>query len=174
MKAILYDNTGTEVRRGNYPKADMSLVEDLPVGYEWKLIIEDERPIFNIKKNVERVETNTNIANATYPHLKEFRISYVETNKTVGELEAIIDSYETQSNQALFPQDVFQKNMILVAAILDRKANGLNITAKMQTILDRLGNIALKVWENESVVATKKQEVANTGDTDLETNWVKQ
>jgi hypothetical protein len=88
MKAILYLN-GIEVKRAEYPRKDMALVEGLEAGLEWKLIQILVAPVFD--KNIERIqyrETVTGLPHPDYPHLSKVVFDYEIIPFTQAELDA--------------------------------------------------------------------------------------
>lgn len=97
MKAILFKD-GVEFKRANYPKKNWSAFAqgDLEAGLEWKIVVEDVRPVVDTRLyTLLPVETNTEINHSTHTHLKEFRVTWntVLKNKTqiIEEVKKIYD-----------------------------------------------------------------------------------
>ena len=169
MKAILYNN-GLEVRRANYPDLEMRLI-DLPDGYEWKLLISGVKPSITEIERLVKSEVDNNTNNEDYPHLKQIDIVYTKVRKSDAEIITLLENAENNANESLVKFVDRLKVMVLYMAIVHRKASGLNITAKMQTILDKGDNYALKLWENDTNLQSKLTDLSNGLDININDGW---
>lgn len=172
MKAILFKD-GVEIRRVNdYLKVDtgMNLV-NMPAGYEWKLLVEGVKPPVSEIENLSHTEVDNNTSNADYPHLKQIDVVYTVERKPDAELNQSIENAENNANEQLINYTDRLKVMMLYMAIVHRKLNGDTITAKMQAILDKGDNYALKLWQNDTELEAKLQQVVNGEDVDINSNW---
>ena len=173
MKAILFKD-GTEVRRvSDYSKIDrrMRKKADLPAGYEWKLLVDGVRPTITSVENLVRAEVDNGTTNVDYPHLKQIDVEYSAVRKNDADIEELIEQAESNANESLIKNVDRLKTMVLYMAIVHRKLNGGNINAKMQIILDKGDDYALKLWRNDGNVESKKQELTNGQDPDIDTGW---
>lgn len=169
MKAILYKD-GIEQRRAEYPDLEIKAI-DLPSGYEWKLLIEGVKPNFTELERLERTEVDNNISNSDYPHLKQIDIVYTKVRKSDDVIIGMIENAENNANEQLINHIDRLKVMVLYMALVHRKLNGDTITPKMQVILDKGDVYATKLWQNDTNLSNKLQELANNQDPNINTGW---
>jgi len=169
MRAILYNN-GVEVRRGNYPDLEIKLIP-LPAGYEWKLIFEQPRPTLTPIQNLVREEQDNDNSHPDYPHLKMIEVVYTVVKKSDAEIIALLEAREDNANQSLMSHTDRLKIMVLYMAIVNRKVNGDPINAKMQAILDKVDARALKLWQNDTNLENKLNELSQGGNPNIDDGW---
>lgn len=171
MKAILFRN-GIEFKRTQYPRRDIGVIEDLSAGLEWKLIVENTIPVYdNRTHNLAVTENNTDTPHPVYTHLKQYTITYSPVRKSDSEIVEQIELAEEEANKLITNAKNRFKYIIIGMGILERKAQGQNITTKMQDVLDKITNKAINMWLNDDE-STAKQAIANSGLTpDLDSDW---
>ena len=179
MKAILYKN-GIEQRRvKDYQLIDinMGLVDfsikgqPNPDNWEWKLLVEGVKPTITNLERLQRSEVDNDTSNATYPIFKQIDIVYTKERKPDAEITSLIENAESNANEFLISYVDRLKVMVLYMAIVHRKVQGLNISAKMQAILDKGDTYALKLWQNDTNLKNKLQKLADGQDPDINTGW---
>lgn len=177
MKANLYKN-GIVIRQNvDYPNLDMSLIDfsikgqPNPDNFEWKLLIEGVKPTITVLERLQRSEVDNNTSNATWPHLKQIDIVWTKVRKSDAEITVMIQDAENGANENLIDYIDRLKFMFLYTAIVHRKLEGDTINGKMQTILDRGDAKAVKLWQNDTNLKAKLQELANSQDPDINTGW---
>lgn len=171
MKAILFEN-GVELKRANYPRKDIGPIPDLLPGLEWKLIVEANRPQIDTRTHkYVKSENNTNASHPDYPHLKQYQIFYNVVPKSNVELQQVVKELEKEANEQILAEQTRMKYIILGLGILIRKSNGINITAKEQTILDKILAKAINVWQNDTTLQAKLDEINNSTVPDPDTGW---
>lgn len=171
MKAIKYRN-GIEEDRGEYPRMDMEPVKGLESGLEWKLIVEDTRPLFKIDlEKLERVETDNDNSHDVYTHLKVIDVTWNVVRKSDAEITKMIKDAENMANESLVKYTDRLKFMFLYMGIVNRKVDGDNINSKMQTLLDNLDAKLVKLWQNDTELQAKLQQLSDGQDPDIYNNW---
>ena len=114
----------------------MDYIEDLEEGYEWKLLLEGEKPPYNVSlERLERAEVDNNNTHPIYSHLKVIDIVYSVVRKSNAEITRLIENAENNANELLISHTDRLKFMFLYIAVVHRKLNGDPINAKMQEIL---------------------------------------
>ncbi len=172
MKAILYKNGIEERRVSDYLKIDTEMkANTLPIGFEWKLLVEGIKPIFNYLEHLQRSEVDNDTTNADYPNFKQIDVVWTKIRKSDAEITMLIEKAESKANESLVKYVDRLKVMVLYMALERRDRKGLTITAKMQTILDKGDAYAVKLWQNDTNLKTKLQELADGQDLDINTGW---
>ena len=108
MRSILYNEQGTQVEIGRYPKKDMSLVENLPEGWEWQIMVKDDYPNVDLDNvSFRTVFTRTNTPHDVYSHLNITTITYQVYDRNVQEiLEKVTERVEGVLAQRLDKYEV--------------------------------------------------------------------
>ncbi len=170
MRAILFKEGITEGRLGSYPRGDMQPIEGLEQDLEWLIVVEDDKPVYDPEKEqLTRNTERTITPHATFTHLNVYRIWWTASRKSDDLIKERLEQKEEQANVNLTNRQI--KLSFLYNAVLHRKIQGLNITAKQQAILDKGDALAVKIWQNETTLQNKIQELTDTGDTDLKVGW---
>jgi len=171
MKAILFKE-GIEVKRAPYPRADMALLEGQKSYIEWKLIVENAIPTYDRRThNLVITEDNTNDPHPTYTHLKQYTITYSTVKKSNAQIVDEVILAEEEANKTILSNKNRFKYLAIGLAILERKAEGQNITPKMQNILDIITTKATNMWLNDTEADTKKATANADGVPDLDAGW---
>jgi len=176
MRAILFKN-GVEVRRGDYPDGEMKLIDfnikgqPNPDNYEWKLLVEGVRPVISSIQNLIRAEVDNDISNIDHPHLKQIDVVYSAIKKPDVEILSLIENAESEANESLIKNVDRLKTMMLYMALERRDRMGLNITNKMQAILDKGDEYALKLWQNDAELKKKIRQVIDGENVDINSDW---
>ena len=172
MEAILFDN-GIEIKRARYPRKDMGVVSGLRAGLEWKLIITTPPVAYDSRiYTAVKVEENTNEYHDTHTHLKVYKVSYDIQPKSDAAIIAAINRAERNANESIVDEQERFKILTLGLGILIRKANGINISAKEVAILDRILAKAVSIWQNDSILKAKIQNIIDGIPEDIDSGWV--
>ena len=83
-----------------------------------------------------------------YPTLRKWVTEYSLSERSIAERKISVDESENDANYKVFPSRKHLKYLTLAIAIIDRKASGLTISPKQQTILDKFQAKAQKIWAN--------------------------
>lgn len=170
MKAILYKD-GLEIKRGKYPRMDMDFIEGLEDGLEWKLIIEAEKPPITNLEKLEPIETVTNDPHDIHTHLKVVNVTWNVVRKSDEEIIQLIKQAKTIANSGVFGAEHTEEIMLLALGALIKLARAETIPGKADVLLDKILNKAVKVWQNDTVIKNKLEQLANSEDVNINTDW---
>lgn len=160
MRSILYNEQGTQVEIGRYPKKDMSLVENLPEGWEWQIMVKDDYPNVDLDNvSFRTVFTRTNTPHDVYSHLNITTITYQVYDRNVQEiLEKVTERVEGVLAQRLDKYEV-SKNLIRCFAVLFKKANGEALTTREQNAEAEIYTLYEIVKDKEKIIRDKATEL---------------
>jgi len=174
MIVILFKN-GIEVKRGKaekiYPVKNMGVCESLDADLEWKILVEGVKPTITEIERLVKTEEDNDTQHDTYTHLKQIDAIYTVERKDDGELEILIREAEKNANEQLIDTETRLKLTVLYVALERRERQGLNITPKMQEVLDKGDEYATKLWLNDTELKNKLQQVINNENVDINANW---
>lgn len=108
---------------------------------------------------------------AEYPTQRIWQTTYSLQDRSPEEKCESVCELENDANYKVFPNKKQLKFLTLALAIIDRKADGLTITAKQQGILDKLQTKAQKFWTNHLLCADKKAAITAGQECDLDAGW---
>ena len=171
MKAILFKD-GIEFKRAQYPRKDMALLVGQEINLEWKLIVEDAIPNYDKRTHtLVKTEDNSDTPHPTYPHLKQYLITYATQKRSNAQIVDEVTLAEEEANKAILSNKNRFKILAIGLAILERKAEGQNVTVKMQNVLDLITAKATNMWFNDTEADAKKAIANANGVPDLDANW---
>lgn len=169
MSARLFKD-GIKVRDGKYPDLEMRAI-DLPDGYEWKLFLESDKPTITDIEKLERSEVDNDNSHPDYPHLKVIDIVYTKVKRSDDDIISMINSYENNANEQLIGHTDRLKSMYLYMSIVNRKLDGLTISTKMQKVLDKGDEKAIKIWKNDTKLKSKLKDLSDGKNPNVKTGW---
>ena len=125
MRSILYNELGKQEDIGKYPRQDMALIENLPEGWEWQILVKEEEPNVDLDNaTFKTVFTKTNTPHPVHIHLNVTTITYeVKDIDNEEKLRRITERVEDNLAQRLDKYEV-SKNLVRCFATLIKKANG--------------------------------------------------
>ncbi len=106
-----------------------------------------------------------------YPTNRKWLTTYYLANLTSSEKKISVDESENDANYKVFPNNQQLKLLTLGIAILERKASGLTITPKQQSILNRITKKGNKIWNNHINAGNKKEAIDDNMEVDLDSGW---
>jgi hypothetical protein len=106
-----------------------------------------------------------------YPTLRKWEKIYQTASRTDNELKTSVDSEEQQSNATVFPNIKQFKYLALYVGIVRREANGLNISAAQQDIIDKVEAKLENMWINHVNALSKKADIDASNPIDLDSGW---
>ena len=160
---------------GKYPRIDMQPVVGLDADLEWLIKYEPSpRPdvdgrIYDIVKN----ESITTTPHPDYPHLNQYLISYSTVKKIDDELDEAVVAAELDANKTIFTEQQQLKYITLGLGVLIHYMEGNTATAKMIVIKNKIKAMALRIWNNDTEMRNKIQEIIDGTTPDLDANWDK-
>lgn len=169
MRVIRYRDGIKEVEM-QYPRMDMGIIENLDSGLEFKIIVKAELPIITDLERLERIETETNNAHPTYSHLKVVNITWNVIRKSDEEIQQRLEAAKSEANAGVFSGDR-EELLILTLGALIKLSRNESIPQKATTLLDNVLQKAVKVWQNDTVIKSKLQQLANGEDININTDW---
>lgn len=168
MKAVLIKN-GVIIKRGQYPRTDMNTIINLEDGLEWLLINEDTIPTYDSRiYNLVTTETITGTPHPIYPNINQLHVTYSLLKRSNEEIESNIIDAENSANSQVVPNKEQLKLLLLGVAI---SLENLTLTGKKELIKNRLVNLALKIWNNDTNMKAKIQDLANGNPLNLDDGW---
>lgn len=157
MRAILYNENDKQEKIGKYPNADMSLVENLPNGWEWQIIERDDAPILDSDNQCYKViSTKTNIPHSVHSHLNVTQVTYeVFQNRDVEILERVTERVEDVLAQRLDKYEL-SKTLIRCFAVLFKKINGETLTTREVNVETEIADLYTIVKDKEKIIRDKQ------------------
>lgn len=175
MEAILFKD-GLEQKRAKYPRKDIGVIESLAPGLEWKLIVNTPPGAYDSRTEaIVKIEDNSEDAHPTYPHLKQFKISYNIVAKTNAQIIATIEELERQANERVVAVKNRYKYIVLGLGIvikLIRDNTAFTAGVKQEAVLDKVMLKAVNIWANDTALQSKIQDVIDGNPLDLDSDWV--
>jgi len=148
MKAVLIRHiieTGeTEIiKKTNYPRRDIEPITTLSAGLEWLLVVENERPIYDIDtQKLEKVETITDTPHPTFSFLNVYDISYnileLPQEEIDAKIQAKLDSDVSATLHNKYKGDGIRAFDRIYALILRERENGDLTTLQAKNIMINL------------------------------------
>lgn len=181
LPAVLVRKSTKQIlKESAYPMADiMESVPGLDDDLEWLIKrIPFEKPpydrrLYTLNTNKPDLPLVFDIipAHPDYPHLREYLITYDTTRKPDEEITVSITNAEQNANEGVFPYTKQLKIMLLGLGVLFRRVEGMQLTVKEQTIADTVLSIATKVWNNDTAMRAKVQELADSIEPNIDEGW---
>lgn len=174
QKAILFFN-GLEIRRVN----DYSLIDtemrkkDMPNGYEWKFIVETEKPIIvpTLEKIVKE-EVPTETPHPEHPDFKEVLINYTAQRKSDNEIIQAIENLKQVANQSLINSGGQTEELqYLTMYALIRLAKGKSVPPQANILVLAVEDIAQGILANGLNAENLINQINLGGDPDINTGW---
>lgn len=98
-------------------------------------------------------------------------ITYSLQDCSLEQKEKAVDEAENLHNLNHIPTQKILKYMAVGIAVADRRAQGLTITAGMQTFMDNFHTKAQKIWENNVISSQKKADLQAGNEVDLDAGY---
>ena len=106
-----------------------------------------------------------------YPTNRKWVTTYALVDRSKEDIKTAVDEIESLSNNQLFPTHKQLKLLTLASFILDRRTQGLVLTAKELIILNIVRDKAIKIWQNYINGETKKEAIDADQPYNLDTDW---
>jgi len=160
MRAILYNENNKQEKIGKYPKDDMSLVENLPSGWEWQIIERESPPILDFDNQTFRVvSTKTEIPHSVHTHLNVTQVTYEVSQVSDDQiLERVTERVEGVLAKRLDKYEL-SKNLIRCFAVLFKKANGETLTTREENVEAEIYTLYEIVKDKEKIIRDKQTQL---------------
>ena len=107
----------------------------------------------------------------SYLNLKQWRFEYTTIKRTVDEQKIQVSNAEENANNLVFPHTKQLKYLALGIAVLNRKIDGITLTTKEETLLQRIHDKALKIWINDQNTIDKNALIDLDQEPNLDDGW---
>ena len=111
------------------------------------------------------------VFDSEYPTQRMWVTTYSLQEVSTEQKQTAVDEAEQLANLNQIPTTTILKYMAIGVAIADRRAQGLTVTAAMETFMDAFHTKAQKIWTNNIIAAQKKAELLAAGEVDLDAGW---
>lgn len=173
MKAILFKD-GVEFKRSSYPKKNWAAFSqgDLEDGLEWKIIVEDAKPIVDNRLYiVTPVETNTTTAHPVHAHLKEFRITWNTVLKSKAQIIKVVNKIYDEKNKSIIGE--LDKDSIFLVGIasLIKEVRGGTPSTLEENVRDMFISKGINVVNNHLNKVDLISKINNDEPYDVDSGW---
>ena len=97
--------------------------------------------------------------------------TYSLINRSVADKIVSVNDAKNYANYNVFPQQKHLEYLLIGLCIVNKKSSGLTLTEKEESILDKITDKGLLVWQNR-INAEQKIDSLNAGaEVDLDYNW---
>lgn len=166
-------STGEVIKHDNYPNAEVTPVQGLDPDLKWLVkYIPYDKPSYDSRIfKLITTEEITTIAHPDYPDLDQYLITYNTQKRSNTEIQEYIENAENFANETLLPYDRRVKLLTLAVGLLIRKTNGITLTANEEVIQQKMLNIAVKVWKNDTELQSKIAQLLNGEEPEIDAGW---
>lgn len=176
---LVQKSTGEIIKIGTYPAVpnpDGSLpdIVGLDPDLQWLAVYQPfMQPDYDprVFVLVETKEVLPTTPHPVYTNLMQYKITYAVAKKTNTEIESSLVNAEQVANQNVFPIDKQLKLLTLSVAVLFRSVQGISLNAKETAIKNKLMDLAVKIWQNDSMFADKKAALIAGQKVDIDSGW---
>lgn len=172
---LIKKSTGEIIKRANYPREDMGVIEGLDPDLEWLVIhVPFAYPDYDSRIFVlNQLEEVTAVAHPDYPSLNQYKITYSTEKRPDADVVTHIENAEIDANENVIGYKNKTKLFALAVGVLIRRLDNLQTTPKEQAILDIALANAIKIWKNDASAKAKLQELQDGLEPDIDAGWEK-
>lgn len=170
---LLRISTGEILKHDVYPREDMGPIVGLDPDLKWLLKYTPfDEPVYDSRIFIlNRIEEITVLPHPDYTHLDQYKITFTTTKRSDEEIEASILNAERDANDKLLPFSDFNKIMILSVGVIVRYAKGQTLTQPEINMMNKLLDIAVKVWKNDDELKAKILQLSNGEEPQIDMGW---
>jgi hypothetical protein len=106
-----------------------------------------------------------------YSNMHQWVITYSLQDRTAADKKISVDESESDANYSVFPTQKQLKYLTIAIALVDKKVSGLTLTTAQQSILNKLQDKALLIWQNHITANAKKALIDTELPVDLDSDW---